>query len=316
MTGQRVLVLGGSGMIGAHAAAHLLARGDAVTLSSRSPLTAPPLPALAGVPHLAGDYMESSFTETDLEPFDSIVFAAGNDVRHVEASGESEEYWKRAQSQGVPRFVALAQRAGVGRVVQVGSCYHQAMPELAETSAYVRARRDADDRSRELTAPGFAVITLNPPPIVGSIPGSVQRRFARMVDWLRGQRSEPLFAPAGGTNYLSVRSLAQAIAGALDAGEPGRAYLVGDENLRFVEYFRLFAEIAGSDMAIEERDEEHPFQPDRFIVPGRGRIFAYEPPAAETALLGYDRGDIRRALTEIVDSIDRDKVLEGERGTT
>lgn len=311
----RILVMGGSGMIGAHAAAHLAARGDRVTLSSRTAPTGELLPGIAGLPHLAGDYIGGTLTERDLEPFDSVVFAAGNDVRHVDEASESPEFWNRAQSEGVPGFAALAKRAGVGRLVQIGSCYHQARPEYAEASAYSGARRLADDRTRALTGDGFAAITLNPPPIVGSIPGRVQRRFARMISWLRGERPEPVFAPAGGTNYLSARSLSQAIAGALDSGEPGRAYLVGDENLRFREYFQLLADTAGSTITVEERDEESPFQPDRFIVPGRGTVFAYEPPAAETELLGYDRHDIRRALAEIVESVDRDAVAEGRKGT-
>jgi len=315
MTGSRILVVGGTGMIGAHTAAHLAARGDRVTLSSRSaPSTDSLLPGIVGLPHLAGDYTKRTFTESDLSAFDSIVFAAGNDVRHVEESSETTDHWRRVQAEGVPEFVALAKRAGVGRVVQVGSCYHQASPELVEGSDYVWARREADERSRALTGDGFAAITINPPPIVGSIPGRTQRRFARMISWLRGERDEPLVAPAGGTNYLSARSLAQAVAGALDDGEPGRAYLVGDENLLFREYFQLFADVAGSTVVLEERDEEHPYQPDRFIVPGRGSVFAYEPPPEETALLGYDRHDIARALAEIVESVDHDEVAENKEG--
>jgi dihydroflavonol-4-reductase len=300
MTGEKVLVVGGTGLIGAHAAMLLAERGDRVTLSSRSAVPEELGATLTALPHLVGDYVAGTFTEADLAPFDSVVFAAGNDVRHVDVSGESEEFWARAESEGVPAFVALAKRAGVARVIQLGSCYHQAMPELAAGSAYVRARQLADERSRALTEPGFAVITLNPPPIVGSIPGRVQRRFARLLSWLRGERDEPVFGPAGGTNYLSVRSLSQAIAGALDRGEPGHAYLVGDENLSYAAFYQGLADAAGIDITVEERDAEQPYQPDRFITQGRGNFLRYEPDAAETAVLGYDRNDIRRALAEIV----------------
>ncbi|MEJ1230518.1 MAG: hypothetical protein WDM88_07705 [Galbitalea sp.] len=140
------------------------------------------------------------------------------------------------------------------------------------------------------------------------MPGRVQRRFARMVEWARGNVAEPeLFAPVGGTNYMSVRSLAQAVAGALAAGEPGRAYLIGDENLTYTEYFQLFADAAGGGVRIVERDEEHPFQPDRFIVQGRGAVISYEPDPAEVALLGYQRNDVRRAVNEIVETIDAER---------
>jgi hypothetical protein len=41
--------------------------------------------------------------------------------------------------------------------------------------------------------------------------------------------------------------------------------------------------------------------PDRFIVQGRGNVLAYEPDPAETALLGYSRHDVARAVREVVD---------------
>ncbi|WP_427004793.1 NAD-dependent epimerase/dehydratase family protein [Pseudarthrobacter sp. H2] len=305
MTAQRVLVVGGTGLIGAHAALLLSERGDSVAVASRSGVK--DNPQLAAFEHLRGDYTAGTFTESDLASFDSIVFAAGNDVRHVAVTDESDRFWSSVQSDGVPNFVATAKRAGVGRVVQVGSCYHQFDPSFAGGSPYVESRRLADERSRALSDGGFAVITLNPPPIVGSIPGRVQRRFGRMVQWVRGQMPEvPVFAPRGGTNYMSARSLAQAIGGALTAGEPGRAYLVGDENLSYAEYFGMLAEVAGRTDPLEVRDEEHPFQPDRFIVQGRGNTMSYEPEPVEVERLGYDRGDIRRALTEIVTAIDAD----------
>jgi hypothetical protein len=168
---------------------------------------------------------------------------------------------------------------------------------------YVAARKAADERTRALSVDGFAAITINPPSIVGATPASL-RRFSRLFAWARGELEQPaLFAPPGGTNYMSVRSLAEAVAGALSDGEPGRAYLVGDENLTYREYFQLIADVAGSTKVIEERDEAHPYQPDRFIVQGRGRVIRYEPDPAEVALLGYRRADVRTALEEIAAAV-------------
>ncbi|MFD4422949.1 NAD-dependent epimerase/dehydratase family protein [Agromyces sp. NPDC058484] len=306
---RRVLVAGGTGFIGSHVAERLAQRGDRVTVLSRGAARAEDLPAIGGMPRLVGDYTAGDLTPRDLEHFDAVVFAAGNDIRHVAADAEDDAFWRRVQRDGVPAFAEVAKRAGVGRFVQIGSYYHQLHPEWAETMPYVAARRDADEGARALTGDGFAAITLNPPSIVGTTPGRGLRRFARMIAWVRGELPEPeLFAPTGGTNYMSVRSLSQAVAGALDAGEPGRAYLVGDVNLTYRDYFQLLAEAAGSARVIEERDEPHPFQPDRFIVQGRGNVIAYEPDAAEVALLGYDRADVRPALERIV------KAADAERG--
>ena len=63
--------------------------------------------------------------------------------------------------------------------------------------------------------------------------------------------------------------------------------------------FQLFFNAVGSDVTVEERDEELPLLPDVAIPQGRGNTIAYEPDAAETALLGYRRRDVAAAVAEI-----------------
>jgi len=296
---MKVLVVGGSGMIGGHVARLLTERGNHVTVGARGALG--PDSIVAGYPVLVGDYTDGSFTEAELAAYDAVVFAAGQDIRHKPRDADDDEFWDRVQSTGIPRFAELCKRAGVRRFVQVGSYYHQALPELVGHDAYVRARSLADERTRALADADFNASTLNPPNIVGVVPGVALRRFAKIVKWADGLLPEvPDFAPAGGTNYLSVRSLAEAVCGAVEHAEAGRAYLLGDENLTFTEFFQLFFDAAGSGRQLEERDQQHPFLPDSIIVPGRGTVLTYEPEAAETALLGYTRHDVRRAVEEIV----------------
>lgn len=299
---MKILIVGGTGMIGGHAALMLAAEGHEVTLGARKP--SKPESPVAHFPHLLGDYTLGAFSPRELEGFDAVVFAAGNDIRHLPANVDANEFWRATQVEGVPQFVVRAKQAGVARVVQLGSYYHHVMPKLAETDAYVRARKLADEGARALADASFNVSTLNPPSIVGALPGTAARRYERLVLWARGDLPElPDFAPAGGTNYMSVRSLCQAISGALRNAESGRAYLVGDCNLRFRDFFQLFFDAVGSGRRLEERDQEHPILPDAFIVPGRGNVLAYEPDPAEVALLGYDRDDVSRAVREIVQMV-------------
>ena len=292
---MKTLVIGGTGMIGCHAATLLADRGHEVTIGARHvPAEESPV---ADLPVLVGDYADGGLTEAELEGFDAVVFAAGQDVRHVRAEDADARFWARYQSEGVPEFLARAKRAGVRRAVQVGSYYHMVMPELAETTPYVRARQLADERSRELADDTFNVCTLNLPSIVGTIPGRPARGFAKMLAW-RGELAAkvPDTAPPGGTNYMSARSLAEAIAGALEHAEPGAAYLIGDENLSYREYFQLIFDVSGSGRTVEERDESHPFLPDHMIVPGRGAVISYEPDPAVVDLLGYRRRRVAAML--------------------
>lgn len=286
-------------MIGAHAALHLRDQGNDITLAARGAI--PDESPVAGFPVLVGDYTVPSFTAEQLAGFDGIVFAAGQDVRHKDPDIDEGPFWERTQSVGVPRFAALAKQAGVPRFVQVGSYYHHLLPDLAEDNPYVAARRAADEGARALADETFNICTLNPPSIIGAVPGASATRYRRMISWASGDEPDvPDFAPAGGTNYMSVRSLAEAMWGALQNAEPGAAYLVGDQNLSFREFFQMLVDAAGGNRVVDERDEEHPLLPDAFIVQGRGNRLSYEPTPADVSRLGYTRNDCARAAEQLV----------------
>lgn len=295
---MKVLVVGGTGMIGSNLADWLSAQGAVVTLGARqSPASGT---AMARHPMLLGDYTQGGFTERELARFDAIVFSAGNDIRHISADDDATTFWRTTQTEGVPAFVARARQAGVQRLVQVGSYYHQVIPELIDSNAYVRARAEADRKSRALAVPGFNVCTLNPPSIVGVPPGIATRRYEKLVAYARGQLNIPYYAPLGGTNYMSVRSLCEAVWGALQRAASAKAYLVGDENLSFRDFFQLFFDAVGNPHQLEARDEDHPLQPVAFVVPGRNSVLAYEPDAGELDLLAYRRHDVRNAVEAVL----------------
>ncbi|WP_342358544.1 NAD(P)-dependent oxidoreductase [Terrarubrum flagellatum] len=296
---MKILVVGGTGMIGGHAAGHLAAEGHEVVLAARRPPGAET--PMAKFPVVIGDYVRGDFSEADLAPYDAILFAAGNDIRHLPRGSDQHAFWNETQIAGVPAFIARARDAGVKRVVHIGSYYHQVMPHLADTDPYVRARKLADEKSRALATKDFNVSTLNPPSIIGAIPGLASKRYETLIAYARGDiKSAPLFAPPGGTNYMSVQSLSEAIAGAFVRAESGKAYLIGDENWSFQKYFQSIFDAVGNPHQLEMRDAEHPLLPDAFIIPGRGVTLAYEPDPAETKLLGYRRNDAGRALKEAI----------------
>ncbi|MDE2435980.1 MAG: NAD-dependent epimerase/dehydratase family protein [Sphingomonadales bacterium] len=296
---MKVLVVGGTGALGGHAALHLAAKGHDVTISGRGG-SAPAGTPLTGLGYLRGDYVAGDFTPERLSGFDWVVFAAGNDPRHVPQGEDFAAWLHRANHVALPAFFAAAREAGVKRAIQLGSFYPQAAPELVAGNVYIQSRLAACEGARAEGRPGFDVISVNAPFMVGTVPGLPSAIFGPYVQWAKGNIPIPHFAPTGGTNFMSFRSLSEAIEGALLRGEPGKAYLVGDENLSFRQYFQLFFDAVNSGETLEERDEELPLLPDVAIPQGRGNFIAYQPDAAETALLGYRRNDVAAAVGEIV----------------
>lgn len=295
---MRVLITGGTGALGGHAATHLAGKGHEVTIAARNPAHRDT--PMAKMPFLQGDYVAGDFTAERLKGFDWVVFASGNDPRHVPQDADFAEYLIKANHEATPAFFAACREAGVKRAIQLGSYYHQAAPHLLEGNGYIRSRKAACDGARAEARPGFDVISVNAPFMVGSVPGLPSAIFDPYTQWAQGTIPIPAYGPIGGTNFMSFRSLSEAIEGALERGESGKAYLVGDEDLSFRDYFQLFFDAVGSGVTLEERDEELPLLPDISIPQGRGNWVRVAADPAEVALLGYRRNDVANGVAEVV----------------
>ena len=295
---MKILVVGGTGMIGGHAALYLRSKGHQVSIAGRN--SPPPATPLDGLDFLRCDYIANDLPRAALGRFEALVFAAGNDVRHLPEGADAAAHWQRANAEGVPRFFAAAREAGIRHAINVGSFYPQARPALVESNAYVRSRKLADDGVRALASPTFRAISVNAPFVAGAVPGLVVGMFKAYTAYAEGKFAPmPEFAPPGGVNFISTTSLSEAIEGALNRGENGKAYLVGDQNLSFQDFFGAFFRAAGRPVP-PVLNQEHPMLPDSAIYFGRGNTLYYEPDAQETALLGYRRNDVIRTVGEIV----------------
>ncbi|MFM2302462.1 MAG: hypothetical protein RLZZ84_2198, partial [Pseudomonadota bacterium] len=111
---MKVLVVGGTGALGGHAALHLAAQGHDVTITGRGE-GAPAGTALTSLGYLRGDYVAGDFTADRLKGFDWVVFAAGNDPRHVPQGEDFAAWLHKANHVALPAFFAAAREAGVAR---------------------------------------------------------------------------------------------------------------------------------------------------------------------------------------------------------
>jgi nucleoside-diphosphate-sugar epimerase len=293
---MKVLVVGGAGMIGGRTALHFKAKGHDVTVAGRNaPAAGTPL---GDLPFARIDYVAMDFDPKVFEGVDAMVFAAGNDIRHMPRN-IGDEYWEQANSIGIPRFFKAAKDAGVKTAVNIGSFYPQAAPQLVAGNAYVRSRKDSDEGVVALSDANFKAMSVNAPFVVGHVPGLVLPMYGAYVKFGEGTLGAPEFIIPGGVNFISAQSVAEACEGAILRGAGGASYLVGDENLSFREYFGAFFEAVGRPIP-EVRNEEHPLLPDAALFFGRGNNLFYEPDAKEAALLGYRRKDVIPAIKELV----------------
>ena len=292
---EKVLIVGGTGLTGAHAALHLREQGYGVTLSSRK---RPDNPVLDDFDHQAGSYISDDLAVSQLEGYDSLVFAAGADIRQLPPGEDEAAFFHRANTEAIPRFFEKARQAGIQRAVYIGTYYPQVVPDKIDTSPYVKSRYLADEGVRALNSDNFTVCSLNAPFILGYVPGVALPHLEALVHFAAGRlQGVPLVAPAGGVNHIASQSLFEAIQGALLRGEGGKAYLVGDENLSWKDYLELYFEAADNPVDLEVCTDEHPLFPDVILYAGRNAVIEYEPDNGE---LAYSRNRVRAAVEELV----------------
>ena len=119
--------------------------------------------------------------------------------------GEDFGAWlHKANHVALPAVFAAAREAGVKRAVQLGSFYPQAAPDLIAGNVYIQSRLAACEKARAEGRPGFDVVSVNAPFMVGTVPGLSSAIF-QPVQW-EGPVPIPAFHLRG-TNFMSFLSL-------------------------------------------------------------------------------------------------------------
>jgi len=296
---MKTLVVGGAGFVGSAASLLLHDAGHDVTIMSRSrPRPGSRLDELAFV---AGNYIEDDFSDgARLDGYDWLVFCAGSDMgNYSEGVDVSQaEFFEKANIEALPRFFEAAKGAGIRRGVYMGSFYSFVAPQVMDRIPYVRSRDISDAAIRALSTPDFNVCSCALPWIVGHTPGLDVSHWHALTKLAQGKLpGVPEAAPVGGANFMSSRAIAQCMLGGLERGESGKAYMIGDENLTWKEFFELWFAEAG-------RPRELPVEKGNVLVPDYVLSYLdygatdYEPSAEDTALLGYDRGTLRQTVRD------------------
>jgi dihydroflavonol-4-reductase len=294
---MKILIVGGTGQVGGHAALRLSRRGHRVVIAGRRP--APATTELPKLDFLTLDYMAGDTPKSALSSFDAVIFAAGQDVRMMPPGSDEVAYMWHANAEAVPAFFETLRQAGVPVAINIGTFYPQVAPALTERDPYMRARKASDEAIRGLASESFRAFSINPPWVAGAVPGMGSILWDPYLAYAAGLTDLPQWLPPGGCAFISGDSLDEAIEGGLARGEAGASYLVNGENMSFADYLgAMFDGFGRPRPPIGGTEQEHPVISDLAVSWGRGGNLFYDTNPRETALLGYRQGDVARSVRQ------------------
>lgn len=230
---MRVLVTGASSLIGRHAVARLVARGDTVTTLQRRP-------AELGTAEVLGSVVDHDAVAAACEGQEAVIHLAAK----VGVTGGREEF-EDVNVEGTVRVLAAARRAGVRRVVHVsspsvahhGRALRGAGAGPADPSAtrghYATSKARAELVALAADSSEMAVVAVRPHLVWG--PGDTQL-IGRVVERARRGRLALVGSGAALIDTTYVDNAADALVAALDRAElvAGRAFVVSNGEPRTV----------------------------------------------------------------------------------
>jgi dihydroflavonol-4-reductase len=229
---MRVLVTGGTGFVGSHSVAALLAAGHDVRLLVRSPdrigPALRPLGVTADVDHVVGDVTDPDSVNRALRGCDAVLHAAA--VYDLDA--RARPAIARTNVAGARTVLRAAVEAGCDPVVHVssvvallrrGATVTPDSPLSTLPGAYTRSKAASEAVARQLQAGGAPVVIVQPGGVLGPHDPHCGDQTRRLRDILRGWY--PLW-PSGGFQIADVRDVARVHAAVLSPGAGPRRYLV------------------------------------------------------------------------------------------
>lgn len=246
----RVLVTGGTGFVGCHAATALSEAGHEVRLLVRDRAKVDRVYAPLGAPavdSVRGDVLDLPSVERALDGCDAVVHAAA-----VVANDRRRAAEVLATNPAAARNVlGAAHRAGLDPIVHVssvaslfpppGPVIDAATPVASPTSAYGRSKAEAERVARALQAEGAPIVIVYPGGVWGPHDPNLSEQVRAAATLMRS--GVPI--TSGGLTVLDVRDLATVVTAAVAAGQGPRRFILGGHFFTTRELADLLERVTG-----------------------------------------------------------------------
>jgi dihydroflavonol-4-reductase len=249
---MKVAVTGGTGFVGSHAVAALVAAGHEVRLLARDPARIAPAlePFEVAAPDevVTGDVTHAEVIDALLDGCEGVVHAAsvysldprdGPRIRHTNVEG-TRLVIETARRLGLDPIVHIS---SVAAITPASEPLDHDSPPSERGGIYGRSKAESEALARSHQDQGAPVVTLMP----GSVWGPDDPYFGESCrltsDFLRGRLR--MFPRGGHVAVVDVRDVAATIVAVLEAGRGPRRYIVAPHYLGLGEAFRRLSELTG-----------------------------------------------------------------------
>jgi dihydroflavonol-4-reductase len=245
------LVTGASGFVGSHVVLKLLERGERVRVLKRAASPTKNLEGL-GVETVTGDLTDPASLRHAVSGCRRLYHVAA-DYR-LWARDPSSLY--KSNVEGTRHLLEAARAAQVERMVYTSSVGALGIPKtgdgIGEESTpvtlhemighYKRSKYLAEREVLAAAKTGLEVVVVNPSTPVGSQDVKPTPTGQMIVDFLNGRM--PAYVETG-LNLIDVEDVAQGHLLAMERGQTGQKYILGNQNLHFKEILELLSELSG-----------------------------------------------------------------------
>lgn len=231
---MKVLIIGGTGLLGSEAAACLIAEGHQVhSLALGNGLNKVELPK--GLELIEADINELDDAEFSniLAAYDGLIFAAGIDER-ISAPPPIFDLFRNRNNAPLERIFRLGRKVGLKNYVICGSYFtylNRIWPEhkMAEVHPYIQSRVEQMELCLNNKHADLNIALLELPYIFGTQEGR-KPVWVFLVEMLRKMPLASFF-PKGGTAMLTAKQVGHALAYALVHNKGRKIYPVASTNM-------------------------------------------------------------------------------------